>query len=171
MDTKTTKAETMKAVTLWEPWATLILIGAKRVETRSWATSYRGPIAIHAAARFKEECRALAIQEPFAGVLMEGLGLCHISEIAPRLAAHRGHIIAVAEIYDVLPTYAPEHPPLARADRWMDGLTPQERAFGNYEPRRYGWLLKDVRPIDPVPVRGRQLLWEWNETGPPDGVR
>lgn len=40
----------MKAITLWQPWASLIALGAKTIETRSWQTSYRGPIAIHAAA-------------------------------------------------------------------------------------------------------------------------
>lgn len=40
----------MKAITIWQPWASLIACGAKQYETRSWATSYRGLIAIHAAA-------------------------------------------------------------------------------------------------------------------------
>lgn len=39
----------MKAITIWQPWASLLATGAKQYETRSWATSYRGPIAIHAA--------------------------------------------------------------------------------------------------------------------------
>ena len=39
----------MKAITIWQPWASLLACGGKRFETRSWATSYRGPIAIHAA--------------------------------------------------------------------------------------------------------------------------
>lgn len=39
----------MKALTIWQPWASLLACGGKRFETRSWATSYRGPIAIHAA--------------------------------------------------------------------------------------------------------------------------
>ena len=38
----------MKALSLTQPWATLVAMGAKRIETRSWATSYRGPLAIHA---------------------------------------------------------------------------------------------------------------------------
>ena len=42
----------MKALTIWQPWASLIAGGAKQYETRSWATQYRGPIAIHAAARY-----------------------------------------------------------------------------------------------------------------------
>ena len=38
----------MKALTLTQPWATLVAMGAKRIETRSWTTNYRGPLAIHA---------------------------------------------------------------------------------------------------------------------------
>ena len=38
----------MKALTLYQPWATLVAIGAKKIETRSWPTKYRGTIAIHA---------------------------------------------------------------------------------------------------------------------------
>ena len=41
----------MKAITIWQPWASLLASGRKRYETRSWATTYRGPIAIHAAKR------------------------------------------------------------------------------------------------------------------------
>ena len=41
----------MKALTIWQPWASLLVSGQKKYETRSWATSYRGPIAIHAAMR------------------------------------------------------------------------------------------------------------------------
>lgn len=40
----------MKAITIWQPWASLIACGVKQYETRSWPTKYRGPIAIHAAA-------------------------------------------------------------------------------------------------------------------------
>jgi activating signal cointegrator 1 len=37
----------MKALSLIQPWATLWL-GPKRFETRSWPTSYRGPLLVHA---------------------------------------------------------------------------------------------------------------------------
>jgi hypothetical protein len=47
----------MKALTLTQPWATLVAIGAKRIETRSWSTSYRGPLAIHAAKGFPWDAR------------------------------------------------------------------------------------------------------------------
>jgi hypothetical protein len=38
----------MKAITIRQPWAQLIAIGAKRYETRSYAADYRGKIAVHA---------------------------------------------------------------------------------------------------------------------------
>jgi len=37
----------MKALTIREPWATLILSGHKTVETRVWKTDYKGPILLH----------------------------------------------------------------------------------------------------------------------------
>ena len=39
----------MKAITIRQPWASLLVSGKKLYETRGWATSYTGPIAIHAA--------------------------------------------------------------------------------------------------------------------------
>ena len=41
----------MKALSLRQPWASLIANGRKTIETRTWRTHYRGPLAIHASAR------------------------------------------------------------------------------------------------------------------------
>jgi hypothetical protein len=38
----------MKALTVRQPHAQLIALGVKTIETRSWATKYRGPLLIHA---------------------------------------------------------------------------------------------------------------------------
>ena len=38
----------MKALTICQPYASLIITATKRVENRSWATAYRGPLVIHA---------------------------------------------------------------------------------------------------------------------------
>lgn len=48
----------MRALTLWQPWASLVACGRKTIETRSWRTGYRGPLAVHASARppRKGEC-------------------------------------------------------------------------------------------------------------------
>lgn len=62
----------MKALSLLQPWATLIDVGAKTIETRSWPTSYRGLVAIHASKGFPGECRELCEDEPFRGALIRG---------------------------------------------------------------------------------------------------
>src|SRR6266446_8164646 len=62
-----------------QPWATLIALGAKRIETRSWSTSYRGPLAIHASGRITKEA-AMSLRDPLirealaAGGYREGNG-------------------------------------------------------------------------------------------------
>ena len=38
-----------KCLSVRQPWAWLIVHGHKPLENRSWATSYRGPLLIHAA--------------------------------------------------------------------------------------------------------------------------
>ena len=60
----------MKAITLTQPWATLVAMGAKQVETRSWSTAYRGQIAIHAAKGYPKEARELCETEPFKSILL-----------------------------------------------------------------------------------------------------
>jgi len=39
----------MKALSIRQPWAHLVVKGIKRIENRTWATNYRGPLLIHAA--------------------------------------------------------------------------------------------------------------------------
>src|SRR5260370_42620635 len=46
-----------------QPWATLIALGAKRIETRSWSTPYRGPLAIHPSGRITKGA-AMSLYDP-----------------------------------------------------------------------------------------------------------
>lgn len=41
----------MRALSLRQPWASMIANGSKTIETRTWRTNYRGPLAVHASAR------------------------------------------------------------------------------------------------------------------------
>jgi hypothetical protein len=52
---KKPKEPQIKAITIRQPWAELILRGRKPFELRSWKTHYRGPLVIHAAARVDAE--------------------------------------------------------------------------------------------------------------------
>lgn len=59
----------MKALSLIQPWATLIVLGEKRIETRSWPTKHRGHLAIHASKNFPDDCRRLCEERPFREAL------------------------------------------------------------------------------------------------------
>jgi len=54
----------MKTLTIRQPWTSLILSGQKDVENRSWKTSYRGPILIHAAAATDRDAIKAGIGNP-----------------------------------------------------------------------------------------------------------
>ena len=43
-------------------------------------------------------------------------------------------------------------------------LTDQELAFGDYSAGRYGWILEDLRTFKrPLPAKGWQRIWNWQE--------
>jgi len=136
----------LRLLTLTEPFATMVRLGAKRVETRSWTTSSRGPVAIHAAKGFPPAMRALCHTEPFRSVLAAA-GLDGPDDLP------RGNVVAVVTLTDVLPADS-------RDPRLTGRLTPLEAAVGNYAPGRFAWLLDDLRALTtPVPAVGRLGLW------------
>lgn len=145
----------MKAITLYQPYATLIAIGAKRIETRGWRARYRGPLAIHAARAFPPEARALCRREPFRAALQHG------GYVSPD-ALPLGAIVATCRLVECVPTERDAERP---SEHVPPGDTP-ERAFGSYAPGRYLWLLGDVVPVSPPrPARGKQGFWDWREDG------
>jgi hypothetical protein len=138
----------MKALTLHQPWATLIAIGAKTMETRSWSTPYRGPLAIHAAKYLTEDAGWL-IKEPVSGKpyrdALSAAGFRIFGDLP------RGAIVATCQLVDCLPT---------------ERVTPED--FGDYTPGRWAWVLRDVQPLaEPVVTRGYQGLWDWHPLASP----
>ena len=127
----------MKALSLTQPWATLVATGRKKIETRSWRTNYRGDLVIHASRGFPRDCRSLCEEYPFSEALT----------VAPN-ALPRGVCLAVVTLADC---YRIERPP---SDEF-------EAAFGDYAPGRYGWVFEELRPLrEPVARRGSLGLWE-----------
>lgn len=124
----------MKGLTLTQPWASEIALGNKRVETRSWRTTYRGLIAIHAAKGFPAWARKFAAEEHAIGRVQTPLPL--------------SAFVAVARLSDCLPT----------AETF--GYSALERHLGDYTPGRWAWVLDEVEPLsEPVPCRGALGLW------------
>lgn len=134
----------MKALSLTQPWATLIVAGAKRWETRSWQPHYRGLIAIHASKAFPKWAQEICGREPFRSALN-----CDPGELPT------GAIIGVARIVRCVPTLSLNH------DLDYAGvISERERAFGDYTNGREAWELADARPlVEPVPCRGALSLW------------
>lgn len=155
----------MRGLSLTQPWATLVASGAKTIETRSWPTNYRGPIAIHATKNFPQEARDLCFTEPFFAAL-DGAGLLRwYVEMGGTRWEHRlplGAIVAVATLAGCAPAWR-----VGNLPEWRR-RAPHEEAFGDYSGDRYAWLLADVRPLsEPVPCRGALGLW----AVPPDIIR
>lgn len=133
----------MKALTLREPWASLVLEGRKALETRSWATRYRGELAIH------------------AGSSRVPRGDAHAAELMAMLDGplHYGQVIARCELIECVRINAR----FARELAWRD---PIEYMCGDYAPGRYAWVLANVRALEPpAPARGRLGLWDWRPEG------
>lgn len=151
----------MKALTLTQPYATLVAQGQKRFETRSWRTDYRGPLAIHAAKTFPLAARAVCYREDFATTLTDSgkPRLAAIDEAARTLPL--GVIVAAANltvchrVEDVRNSLGGKH----------DGRL--ERAFGDYSDGRYAFRLDDVVQL-PQPIEAKGALGLWDV--PPDLV-
>ncbi len=128
----------MKAITLWQPWASLIAWGEKQYETRSWGTAYRGEIAIHAGKRL--------VRNP--DLWYELYGKYDLINVP------LGMVVTVARLETVI-----------RMDRNLVAMiSDQERCVGDWQEGRWAWLLMDIRPLaEPIPAIGKHRLWEWNE--------
>lgn len=132
----------MKAISLWQPWATAVAIGAKTIETRHWWTPYRGRLAIHAAKKDTAELREFFTWDACKPV--RDAGFLRFDQLP------FGAIVATARLVECLRTND------------VDALTPQERSLGDYGPGRYAWMFDDIEGfVNPIPYRGAQGFFEW----------
>lgn len=145
----------MKTLTLTQPWASLVALGKKHVETRSWRTDYRGPLAIHAAKGFPQWAKDTAWEEPFLSALKSYPG--------PPLPI--GCVLATCRLVACVPTDAVHISDFGQFVIDHEGLlaiSATEHCFGDYSPLRWAWLLADIKPLTtPIPAKGSLGLWEW----------
>jgi activating signal cointegrator 1 len=130
----------IKVLSLWQPWAEAIRVGAKQIETRSWPTKYRGWLAIHAAKKPID-----MMDEVWVTFAQHWVG--DLSKL------DFGAVICVVKLTDCRPTEA-----------LLEEIDEGEEAWGNYDDGRWGWMLDggpviDINPA--IPLRGHQGLFDW----------
>ena len=134
----------MKALSLLQPWASLVVIGAKKIETRGWQTKHRGKLLIHAS-RGKAGS-IFASESPFKKYIQDFTKLPF------------GAIIGKVTLTDIIRTEE-----LFLDDTEMNRLTMEEKAFGDYSSGRYAWILEEpVQFEEPIPARGSLSLWDYD---------
>lgn len=102
----------MKAISIKEPWASMILDGKKTIETRTWKTHYRGELLL---------CASLTPKSKISGMAFAIAELIDCREMT-----YEDEVEACCEIY----------------------------------PNAKSWVLRNIRKINPVPVKGQLGLFE-----------
>lgn len=130
----------MKVLSLKEPFATLIMNGTKKVETRSWKTNYRGEIFIHA---------SLSVDKTLSNRK-------DIETYIKDLKLNCGYIVCRANLVDCI--YMDE-----QFVKMMQKNS-QEYCCGDYQVGRYAWVLDSVCPIVPIKAKGQLNIWNYDGT-------
>lgn len=134
----------MKALSLLQPWASLVVMGVKKIETRSWRTAHRGELLIHASVGKKGG--VLTNDPPFKKYIADFNQLPF------------GAIIGKVVLEDIVPVEE-----LFFSDAHLNALTLEEKAFGDYTKRRFAWMLSDPEIFtEAIVMKGSLGLWEYN---------
>ena len=132
----------MKAITLYEPFASLMAIGAKKNETRPIQINHRGEICIHAALKTVD------------GISIEVLNA--FRNRAEPMIWKFGCIIAVVDLWDVQPSWR-----FVRKATRLDQIeiSEEEFSFGDYSTGRWIYRTERLRRLKtPVPCKGFQCV-------------
>ncbi len=141
----------MKAVSLWQPWASAMEHGLKRNETRSWPIAYRGDLIVCSAKRRINEI-GLDTVEAMMGTELVRPEDRSIKESLDRLPY--GTALCVVEVCGCVESEK-------FASYRSSELSKRERLFGDYSIGRFVWMTRNCRRLNsPVPVVGRQGLFE-----------
>lgn len=133
------ETEEMRYLGWKQPYASLMLLG--KIETRTWATKYRGLVLITASKTFYSEAQIMRIsgerqtQHAFTALLKAGI------------KEPLGMAIAVGRLVDCRP--------MRKED--------EDKCFVQYHPDLFCHVYEDVRPIEPIPIKGAQ---GWRKLSP-----
>lgn len=149
-------------ISLWQPWGSLIILGEKEYETRHWTPSPNmlkpgDLMGIHAAKTLTKETVRLCWSEPYKSTLTAH-GITNVNSL---LMMSRGTLLGVVRVLEFV-----------RTEKAIEQISPLERAFGNYNPKRWAWRVEVVhRYTEPIPMMGRQTMFfadvpDWEVVAP-----
>jgi len=131
----------MKALTVCEPYAWMLIHGPKRIENRSWPTNYRGPLLIHSglSKKWLKEFHAMRFKLPRKERVLE-----HVPPLPPDKGYRFGHILGIVDLIDCVP---------------VKDVKGQPFAWGPW-----CWITANPRPFTPaVEYRGAMGLFNVDE--------
>lgn len=166
-----------RVLTLWQPWASLLVYGVKKIETRPSSTSWtadKGVYLIHAASKWTKEQFDICLNEPFRSSLIN-IGLLHELKADWPASEHGknsswslmlplGQIIGAIEVTEchIIQVRGEQNPSYWTKDRHGNPDIKfvndyKEIAFGDYREGRYAWLTQNPRILKtPIPYKGGQ---------------
>ena len=156
----------MHAITIPQPYASLVVVGAKRFLTLDWKTDYRGPVALHAGNHElpffddidirKALCRAFEDSSPISSIYG------YMNELL------RGEVIATAELLECRRITGVSGPlgdrrAIVLENSVGDWISEDEFLLGNWVPGLYAWEFSNVKRLPrPAPAAGAAGLWVWS---------
>lgn len=131
----------MKALTLYHPWARFMELNIKKNETRSWATTYRGDLAICSAVKKLDQ----------AAIDLATYILAPPHPLTAELPLwHFGCVLCVVDLWEIVPV----------SEQRIRMLSKTEVECGDYSLGRFCWLTRNCRRLaKPVFVVGRQGMF------------
>ena len=124
------------ALSIRQPWAWAIINAGKDIENRDWPTRFRGPVCIHASKGMTRDEYNGFIRTIHTVSLIRPFPTGAMVPAMPEL--ERGGIIGVAGIVDCVE---------ASDSPWFFG--------------RFGFVLRNARQVDFIPVKGSLGLFDW----------
>ena len=146
-----------RAISLIQPWASLVIWQLKQLETRSFPTKYRGHLLIHASKskpRWAREAsehvkkrrnRPQPVPDPHIMAALEARGISF--DDLPR-----GQVLGYCQLQGVQQIGTELQP---------EDLSDAEVAFGDYSPGRYAWQLGEIQEFaEHFPAKGSLSFWD-----------
>uniref|UniRef100_UPI0039C61A4B DNA N-6-adenine-methyltransferase n=1 Tax=Calothrix sp. CCY 0018 TaxID=3103864 RepID=UPI0039C61A4B len=130
----------LKAISLWQPYCSLITWGLKKYETRSWKTSYRGKLLICSTAKVTKKQYQQYLK----------IGNSIELPVWNEINFPCGKAIAICDLVDCIPM----------TSSFVAQQAKTEILCGDWEVGRYAWKLENIQPIkEPFAVKGKQGLF------------